>query len=214
MFTGIIEETGVVLANHLKGDHAVIKVKADIVLQDLKLGDSIATNGVCLTVTEKGSDYFVADIMPETYKMTNLKEQKIGNIVNLEKALRLSTPLGGHLVSGHIDGMGKIIGIRNEGNAKRVAIEVDKELLKYMIQKGSVTLDGTSLTLAKLNTGSFEVGIIPHTSGTTTLDQKRVGDQLNIECDMIGKYVYHFLHQENKGNRNMMDLLGNSGFLG
>lgn len=213
MFTGIVEETGVVLATHRKGDHAVIKVKANIVLHDLKLGDSIATNGVCLTVTEKGSDYFIADIMPETYKMTNLKEQKNGNIMNLERALRLNTPLGGHLVSGHIDGMGKIIAIGNEGNAKRLVIQVDKELLKYMIPKGSVTLDGTSLTLARLNSTSFEVGIIPHTSGATTLNQKRVGDQLNVECDMIGKYVYHFLRQEKKGSGDMMSLLGNTGFL-
>ncbi|SHH41227.1 riboflavin synthase alpha chain [Caloranaerobacter azorensis DSM 13643] len=193
MFTGLVEEVGIV-KSILKGTKSVkIVIKAKKVLEDIKIGDSISTNGVCLTVTDFTDDTFSVDVMPETMKRSNLKNLVPGSKVNLERALRLGDRLGGHLVSGHIDGTGKILSFDKEDNAVWVTIKPPEELLKYIIYKGSIAIDGISLTVAYIDNKVFKVSIIPHTKKVTTLIEKSLGDEVNLECDMIGKYVEKLL---------------------
>ena len=194
MFTGIVEEIGIVKAI-MPGENSIkLSIKANKVLTDTKLGDSIAVNGVCLTVTFLANDYFVADVMPESMRKTNMGLLKIGEKVNLERALTLNSRLGGHIVSGHIDGIAKIIEIQKEDNATRVTIKATDKILKYIISEGSVTLDGVSLTVATLNKDSFTVSLIPHTAEVTTLLNKSIGAVINVENDVIGKYVERLLN--------------------
>lgn len=189
MFTGIVEEVGKV-KKIIQGSSSIkLSIECANILQDVKLGDSIAVNGICLTVTELGGEWFSADVMPETIRNTNLAKLKLMDKVNLEKALKLSDRLGGHIVSGHIDGMGIIIDKKSEDNAVWVTIEAPYIILKYVVSKGSVALDGTSLTVACVDEKSFKVSIIPFTRGVTTLGIKNVGDMVNIESDVIGKYI-------------------------
>lgn len=193
LFTGLVEEVGIV-KSILKGTKSVkIVIKAKKVLEDIKIGDSISTNGVCLTVTDFTDDTFSVDVMPETMKRSNLKNLVPGSKVNLERALRLGDRLGGHLVSGHIDGTGKILSFDKEDNAVWVTIKPPEELLKYIIYKGSIAIDGISLTVAYIDNKVFKVSIIPHTKKVTTLIEKSLGDEVNLECDMIGKYVEKLL---------------------
>jgi riboflavin synthase len=193
MFTGIVEEVGTV-QSVLKGTKsAKIVIKAHKVLEDVKLGDSICTNGVCLTVTNFTSHSFAVDIMAETMNRSNLKNVVPGSKVNLERALRLSDRLGGHLVSGHIDGVGVIRDFTKEDNAVWVSISTPPEILKYIILKGSIAIDGISLTVAYVDESTFKVSVIPHTKDITTLLHKRPGDEVNLEGDMIGKYIERFL---------------------
>ncbi len=166
-----------------------LKIKCKKVLEGAKLGDSIATNGTCLTATELGSNYFIADCMYETVKRTNLKRLKAGDKVNLEKSITLSTPLGGHLVTGDVDCEGRIVSITPEGIAKIYEIEMERKYMKYVVEKGRVTLDGASLTVMRLGENSFGVSLIPHTQEMITLGRKKVGDYINIETDLIGKYI-------------------------
>lgn len=194
MFTGIVEEIGIVKAIMPGANSIKLSIKANKVLTDTKLGDSIAVNGVCLTVTFLANDYFVADVMPESMRKTNMGLLKIGEKVNLERALTLNSRLGGHIVSGHIDGIAKIIEIQKEDNATRVTIKATDKILKYIISEGSVTLDGVSLTVATLNKDSFTVSLIPHTAEVTTLLNKSVGAVINVENDVIGKYVERLLN--------------------
>ena len=194
MFTGIVEEIGIVKAIMPGVNSIKLSIKASKVLTDTKLGDSIAVNGVCLTVTFLASDYFVADVMPESMRKTNMGLLKIGEKVNLERALTLNSRLGGHIVSGHIDGTAKIIEIQKEDNATRVTIKATDKILKYIISEGSVTLDGVSLTVATLNKDSFTVSLIPHTAEVTTLLNKSIGAVINVENDVIGKYVERLLN--------------------
>ncbi|MDF2548563.1 MAG: riboflavin synthase subunit alpha [Anaerosolibacter sp.] len=193
MFTGIVEEVGTV-QSVLKGTKsAKIVIQAHKVLEDVKLGDSICTNGVCLTVTDFTSHSFAVDIMAETMGRSNLKNVVPGSKVNLERALRLSDRLGGHLVSGHIDGVGIIRDFKKEDNAVWVSISTPPEILKYIILKGSIAIDGISLTVAYVDESTFKVSVIPHTKDVTTLLNKSPGDEVNLEGDMIGKYIERFL---------------------
>lgn len=194
MFTGIIETIGAVQAIHRGAKSSSLEIAAKDFLGGTALGDSIAVNGVCLTVTKLlGGTSFYADAVAETLRQTNLGGLRAGSKVNLEKALTLSKPLGGHLVSGHVDGTGIISALRPEGEAVWISISTDKSLLRYILARGSVAVDGVSLTAARSEADHFAVSIIPHTAGHTTLLEKKAGDIVNIECDMIGKYVEKLL---------------------
>ena len=188
MFTGIIEETGKVL-NSVPGR---LTVKASKVLEGTKTGDSIAVNGVCLTVISKTSDSFTADVMPETLRRTNLGKC-LGKNVNLERAMPCDGRFGGHIVSGHIDGTGVLESRRNEGNAVWFRIRCSEELLTYIVEKGSVALDGISLTVAAVDSTTFSVSVIPHTGKETTIMERQAGDSINIETDIVAKYVQKML---------------------
>lgn len=193
MFTGLVEEIGVVEAISKSTKSARITIKATTVLQGTKLGDSICTNGVCLTVTSFSGNKFTVDVMAETMRRSNLNNISIGEEVNLERALRVGDRLGGHMVSGHIDGMGTISNFEKEDNAVWVTIATSEEILKYIVQKGSIAIDGVSLTVAYVDSEVFKVSIIPHTKDMTTLLRKKVGHMVNLECDVIGKYVEKLL---------------------
>ena len=185
MFTGIIEEVGAL--ERLAGGEIAIRAKK--VLEDVALGDSIAVNGICLTVTHFDAAHFVADVMPETVRRTSLAELKRGSRVNLERALTLRSRLGGHIVSGHIDGVGTIAAMQEEGNAILLTVRASADILRYVVEKGSVALDGISLTVARVSAADFTVSLIPHTREITNLREKRMGNRLNIETDILGKYV-------------------------
>ena len=181
MFTGIIEEVG-----RLKNlDGGRIEISCSKILADVKIGDSISTNGICLTVVDFGENFFAADVMPETLRKTSLADKNF----NLERALKLGDRLGGHLVSGHIDGVGKILSIRAEGNALVVDVAAENFLLRQIAAKGSVALDGISLTVVDAGSESFSVSMIPHTRAVTNFKFKRVGSLVNIETDVLAKYV-------------------------
>ena len=185
MFTGIIEEVGAL--ERLAGGEITIRAKK--VLEDVALGDSIAVNGICLTVTHFDAAHFTADVMPETVRRTSLAELKRGSRVNLERALTLRSRLGGHIVSGHIDGVGTIATMKEEGNAILLTVRAGADILRYIVEKGSVALDGISLTVARVSAADFTVSLIPHTREITNLREKRIGSRLNIETDILGKYV-------------------------
>ena len=185
MFTGIIEEVGTL--DRLAGGE--IAIRAAKVLEDVALGDSIAVNGICLTVTHFDAAHFTADVMPETVRRTSLAELRHGSRVNLERALTLQSRLGGHIVSGHIDGVGTITAMQEEGNAILLTVRASVDLLRYIVEKGSVALDGISLTVARTGAAEFTVSLIPHTREITNLREKRSGSRLNIETDILGKYV-------------------------
>ena len=208
MFTGIIEEIGS-LHSFSKG---VIIINCNKILDDIKIGDSISTNGICLTVTafDKTAKYFSADVMPETIRRTSLENLKRGDIVNLERALKLDDRLGGHIVSGHIDGVGKIKSIKPEGNAFIVTIEADKSLLRYIASKGSVALDGMSLTVVDAGNKEFSVSLIPHTRDVTNFKHKNIGSPVNIETDMLAKYIERLMKFNNGGITK--DFLTKNGF--
>ncbi|MDR2129617.1 MAG: riboflavin synthase [Odoribacteraceae bacterium] len=189
MFTGIIEEVGRIKRVDRGHRAIVLEVVARRVLEGLRVGDSIATNGVCLTVTSFDGSSFRADVMPETARASNLGEVRAGDPVNLERALAFGDRLGGHLVSGHVDGTGKIVAKEREENAGWVTIAAGEELLRYVIKKGSVAVDGISLTVAAVAERSFKVSVIPHTRRETTLAIKEVGATVNVENDLVAKYV-------------------------
>lgn len=185
MFTGIIEEVGRIR----QAGSGHLRIDCTQVLRDVHEGDSVAVNGICLTVTSFGRAFFTADVMPETVRRTSLAELKPGDPVNLERALAVSARLGGHIVSGHIDGTGKIRSLREEGNAVLMTIEAAPEILHYVVEKGSVALDGISLTVAAVTEQDFMVSLIPHTREITNLGSKHAGSLINIETDILGKYV-------------------------
>lgn len=194
MFTGIVEEVGRVSSIKNSTNSAIFTIEAEKVLEESKIGDSISVNGVCLTVTDISSKSFSADIMHESLKRSSLGELKKGSRVNLERALKLSTRLGGHIVSGHIDGVGKIKSIKKDDNAVWYCIEANEKILKYIIEKGSVAIDGISLTVAEENDKDFSVSVIPHTRAASNLSEKKIGSRVNIENDCIAKYVEKLLH--------------------
>ena len=193
MFTGIIEELGVIQEIKKGSKSSKLLIKANKVLEETKVGDSICTNGVCLTVTDLKINSFEADIMAETLRRSNLGDLKVGSKVNLERALTLQSRLGGHIVSGHIDGTGEVISLVKEDNATWVTIKTTNDILRYIVLKGSITIDGISLTVAYVDDKSFKVSIIPHTAQETTLLNKTNGDTVNLECDVISKYVEKFM---------------------
>ena len=207
MFTGIIEETG-----QLKNfDGGKIEISCTKILSDIKIGDSIATNGVCLTVTDFGENFFSADVMPETLRKTSLSDLNSSGIVNLERALKVGDRLGGHIVSGHIDGVGKILNIRPEGNAIFITLTAEKNLLKQIAAKGSVALDGISLTVVDATEENFSVSMIPHTREVTNFKFKRVGSLINIETDVLAKYIERLMNFKTE-NILTRDFLFENGF--
>ncbi|MGL4394624.1 MAG: riboflavin synthase [Brevinema sp.] len=193
MFTGLIEEVGVVKNIKNSTVSAQLQIQCKKIMEDIELGASISVSGICLTVTSFTFDSFTVDVMPETMKVTTLKLLKINDKVNLERALSLQTRLGGHLVSGHVDGVGVIESIKQHDNAVLIKIKATTETLKYTILRGSITIDGISLTVCELGESHFSVSIIPHTFEHTTLSLKKEGDLVNLENDMIAKYTERLL---------------------
>lgn len=210
MFTGIIEEIGTVVAMTRGARSFSLEVRAQKVLEDTKIGDSISTNGVCLTVTELSENSFKADVMPETVSRTALQELTAGSLVNLERALSLQTRLGGHIVTGHIDGTGRISQRRNDDNALWISIECAPSLLRHIVEKGSITIQGVSLTVARVDESSFAVSLIPHTQSVTTLHNLRIGSLVNLETDIIAKYVEKMLGKNS--SEGIMNTLEKAGF--
>ncbi len=199
MFTGIIEEIGTLAAIRRGNQSISLIVSCHKVLEGTKVGDSIATSGACLTVTNLSETGFTADVTPETLRRTAFAAWPVGTRVNLERALTLSSRLGGHLVSGHIDGTGRIVEKRNVGNSVEISVSADAAHMKYILEKGSVAVDGVSLTVAAREAGRFTVSVIPETAGKTTILERRIGDLVNLECDMVGKYIEQFLKQPDGG---------------
>ena len=216
MFTGLVEEIGII-KNIISGEKsAQITIQAERIMDDMKVGDSIAVNGICLTVTTFAHHSFTVDVMPETMRVTNLGELVSGDSVNLERALRLSDRLGGHIVSGHVDGSGVLQSLQRDDNAVWLTIQAAPEIMRYVIQKGSICIDGVSLTVAAVEQTKFRVSIIPHTGAATTLLSKKAGDNVNLECDMIGKYVERLIgvkHPETNASKLDMDFLRENGFV-
>ncbi len=192
MFTGIIEEIGVIKSVRAGTRSAVLEIGASKVLLNTQIGDSISVNGVCLTVTNIRPTSFTADAMPETLKRSDLGESRPGSPVNLERALRLGDRFGGHIVSGHIDGTGSIINFKEDENAIWICISAEASLLRYIIGKGSIAIDGISLTVVNVEENRFYVSIIPHTRNETILCSKKQGDKVNLECDVVAKYIERF----------------------
>ena len=190
MFTGIIEELGTIKQITMLDKSMQLTIVVKNILNDARLGGSMAINGVCLTITSFNKDSFTVDVMPETFRSTSLSIIKQGSTVNVERAMMVGDRLGGHFLSGHIDGIGQIVEKVNESNAVNYTIKLKEELLKYCIFKGSIAIDGTSLTIFGVNSDSIKLALIPHTMKNSVLGQKIVGDIVNIECDMFGKYIY------------------------
>lgn len=214
MFTGIVEEIGTLTAVK-RGLQSYIKVKGNVIFDDIHLGDSIAVNGVCLTVTSFSDCTFTADVMNETLERSSLGALKVGDNVNLERAMSANGRFGGHIVSGHIDGTGEITDIKNDGIAVWYKIAAKPEIMRYIVEKGSIAIDGISLTVAKVELENFSVSIIPHTAEQTILSQKKCGDIVNLENDIVGKYVEKLLmpqKAEKKQSGITLDFLTKNGF--
>ena len=215
MFTGIVEEVGAI-KNIKRGQHsAVLTIHAKTVLEETRIGDSIAVNGICLTVTRLFPDGFSADVMHETLNRSSLGALTVGSRVNLERAMAADGRFGGHIVSGHIDGTGTITAIRPDDNAVWYTVSASPELLRYIVEKGSITIDGISLTVAAVTADGFSISAIPHTAAVTTLGKKQVGDTVNLETDIIGKYVEKLLRPDGEPqpqSRITWEFLAENGF--
>lgn len=209
MFTGIIEETGVIRAVQRGAKSAVLTVEAKKVLEDVHIGDSIATNGVCLTVTSVRGDCFTADVMNESLRRSSLGDLKPGSRVNLERAMAANGRFGGHIVSGHIDGTGTVVSVRRDDIAVWYTVRTTPQLMRYIVEKGSIAIDGISLTVAAVESDRFSVSVIPHTAQETTLSEKRPGATVNLENDVIGKYVEKLMQ---KDSGITLDFLAQNGF--
>ncbi|NOX97319.1 MAG: riboflavin synthase [Nitrospirae bacterium] len=213
MFTGLIEELGSVEKIKRKGDSLRLTVRASLVLEDAEVGASIAVDGVCLTVTDFSSRSFSVDVVAETLKRTTLSGLKVGEKINLERAVKVGDRLGGHLVTGHIDGLGEIKEKRKQRDALTLKVGVSQELTKYLIPRGSIAVDGISLTVVEENQDDFTVAIIPHTAGVTTLGFKPVGSYVNVEIDSLSKYVEKLMNpQDLKKGGITTDFLTRRGF--
>ena len=215
MFTGIIEEIGKVIRVQRTAGSSFIEIQAEKVLTDAHIGDSIAVNGVCLTVTDMTNDTFRADVMNETLSRSSLGSLVSGSMVNLERAMAANGRFGGHIVSGHIDGTGIITDVKNDGIAVWYTISAEDSLLRYIVEKGSIAIDGISLTVAKVTNSTFSVSIIPHTASETTLSMKKTGDIVNLENDIIGKYVERLIKASEPHTRSSnitMEVLAKNGF--
>ena len=215
MFTGLVEEVGKVLDIVVENNIWIITFDCKQIIKDISIGDSIAVNGVCLTVKEFNDNSFKADAMAETIRKTNLGFLKKDNQVNLERALKMGDRLGGHIVSGHIDGTGIIEGFQEEGDALWISISAPKDILRYIVYKGSVAIDGVSLTVSYIDEEKFKVTIIPHTKEATILIKKNTKDLVNIECDIVGKYIEKFLRPIDFENESKIDrnFLKENGFI-
>ncbi len=218
MFTGIVEEIGVVKAI-AKGTHSIkLSIKSKKVLENTQLGDSIAVNGVCLTVTFLASDYFIADVMPESISMTTFTNLKVNQPVNLERAMAANGRFGGHIVAGHVDGTGRIVNMKRTDNAIVFTISAPKSIMDYVIYKGSITIDGISLTIMERTESTFSVSIIPHTLSETVLGHASIGTEVNLETDITGRYIRHFMTLDapthtSKSQKSMESLLVENGFM-
>lgn len=209
MFTGIIEEIGEVKTISKFNNALKIKISAKKILEDIKIGDSISTNGVCLTVTDFTKSDFVVDAVEETVKSTNLLNLKIKDKLNLERALTLSSRLGGHIVQGHIDSIGEIINIRKKDLSTIYEIKVSNSILDLIVTKGSITLNGVSLTVSKVNKNSFEISVIPETIKKTNIANINIKDKVNLETDIIGRYIQKLIYKENENNISLKFLVEN-----
>lgn len=205
MFTGIVEEIGTVVSVNRGVKSAALTLQGKIILEDMHIGDSIAVNGVCLTVTGKNADTFTADVMAETLRRSSLGKLTKGSQVNMERAMAANGRFGGHIVSGHIDGTGEIESFVREDTAVWVTIRTTSKLLKYIIEKGSIAIDGVSLTVAYVDNRCFKVSLIPHTAANTTLLSKKAGDMVNLENDIVGKYIDRLLHFDVQEDVNQDD---------
>lgn len=212
MFTGIVEEMGRVHGVKKGAKSAVLSIEGRVVFDDIHLGDSIAVNGVCLTVTGFAGTVFSADVMNETLQRSSLGALRPDSPVNLERAMAANGRFGGHIVSGHIDGTGVITRIQPEDNAIWYTVACDPKLMRYIVEKGSITIDGISLTVAKLDRSSFSVSIIPHTASVTVLGRKKVRDVVNLENDILGKYVERLLSAPPQDSALTMEFLAKNGF--
>jgi riboflavin synthase len=212
MFTGLIEEIGELSDIKRGAKSAALRIQAKKVLEDVKVGDSISVNGICLTVTSFDQTSFAVDVMPETLQRSSLGEARSKSRVNLERAMPMNGRFGGHIVSGHIDGTGRIVTKKSDDNAVRIRIAAERTLLKYIIEKGSVALDGISLTVSAVGSDWFEVSIIPLTGSDTTLLDKTPGALINIECDPLGKYVERLLGFEKSSSVLDLNYLMEHGF--
>lgn len=203
MFTGIIEEIGKIDSITRKGNSLSLRIKAEKIMSDISIGDSIAVNGICLTVTEFTKDGFCLDSMRETLEKTSLKNSKVGDLVNLERAMTANGRFGGHIVTGHIDGVGKIVEIKKDEIATWYSIESNKKIMQYIIEKGSIAIDGVSLTIVDFTKDSFRVSVIPHTLKETILSNKKIGSIVNLENDCVGKYIERILNINKKQESNI-----------
>ena len=210
MFTGIVEGLGKVKRLTMRGADAVLEIETAIDFTDVSIGDSIAVNGACLTVTAKNKNIFTADVSAETLSRTTLKLLQVGHKVNLEKSLRVGGFVGGHFVLGHVDATGRILSQAQKSGSLILAVEMNDNLSRYIVEKGSVAIDGISLTVNKLEKNRFYVNIIPHTAANTTLLTKKEGDLVNTETDVLGKYVEKLLHSSRGIDK---DFLAQHGFL-
>ncbi|AIC94682.1 riboflavin synthase [Shouchella lehensis] len=215
MFTGIIEEKGTITEIKKQNQGMKLSIKGVKVLEDVSLGDSIAVNGVCLTVTAFNDQEFSVDVMPETFQGTTLSQLRTSTPVNLERAMSPLSRFGGHMVSGHIDGKGTVVRRKQVDNAVYFDIQAPKRILKYIVQKGSVAVDGTSLTVFGLKDSHFTISIIPHTLDETIMGTLAIGDEVNIECDLIGKYVERLVtvSDESAPKHNLAELLQQNGYM-
>ena len=216
MFTGIIEEVGTI-KQIARGQHsAVLTIQAQTVLEGTKLGDSIAVNGICLTVTRLLEDAFTADVMHETLNRSSLSRLTVGDAVNLERAMAANGRFGGHIVAGHVDGVGTISNIRRDDTAVWYTVQAVPAILRYVVEKGSIAIDGISLTVARVEPDRFAVSVIPHTAAVTLLGRRRTGDRVNLESDIIGKYVERLLRPapelKTKESKLTMEFLSKHGF--
>jgi len=216
MFTGLIEDLGTVRELRKSADNVCLTVATTIPMDELELGESVAVNGVCLTLVDFRDGHFTADVSPETMARSTLASLKPGSLVNLERALRFGARLGGHLVSGHVDTVGMITVLTRDGNARRFTFRIPPEINRYVVEKGSVAIDGISLTVNQVTEDTFSVAVIPHTLEKTTLQDRQVGSTVNVETDLIGKYVERLLGKApNDQPRSPVDLefLARHGFL-
>ena len=212
MFTGIVEEIGTLRSLRIDASSATLEVATTTILEGTAVGDSILTDGVCLTVTKVGANGFTADVMPETVRRTTLAERRAGDRLNLERAMTLSSRLGGHLVSGHIDGIGTILGTRREDNALLVELEAPEAVSRVSVTQGSVALDGVSLTIVAVEGDRLRVSLIPHTASVTTLARLARGVRVNLEADLIAKYVHAFVAGRKPGGGLTWEKLAEAGF--
>ncbi|WP_088014178.1 riboflavin synthase [Gottfriedia acidiceleris] len=215
MFTGIVEEIGTVKNIVKKGKTLLLTINASLILEDVHLGDSISVNGVCLTVTDFTKNDFSVDVMPETFQASNLSTLVSSQKVNLERAMAANGRFGGHIVSGHIDGTGNIVSVKAMENAVIYKINIPSQFAKYCLQKGSITIDGTSLTLFEVETDIVTISLIPHTRSNTILGSKNVGDVVNIEFDLLGKYVEKMLgmNETKKSSTITTSFLSQNGYI-
>lgn len=218
MFTGIIEEIGIIKRTNLSGQSGEIQINASKILKDCHVGDSIAVDGACLTVVNFDQSTFTVDVSAETLRRTTLRELQKKSKVNLERSLKLSNRLGGHLVLGHVDEVGKIISLRDKGESTIMQISASQKLMRYVAEKGSICVDGVSLTISNLTNGAFEVVLIPHTKSITTLGNAKTTDHVNLEADLLARYIDRLFISRNgsiNGEQEKLDLtfLEKHGFL-